>query len=94
MLDEQAPTLAMPEEIDRVACADNLIDRFTNPSPETPDPADCDGRQPEAPQRLLDPAGCGIIADGSDYRHLVLGVAGWMRYVSGTDEQGNKIDIA
>ena len=28
-----------------------------------------------------------------DYRHLVLGVAGWMRYVSGTDEQGNKIDV-
>ena len=92
MLDEQAPTLTMPEETDLVAYADNLIDRFTNPSlkHQTWQIA-MDGSQ-KLPQRLLDPV-ARHIADGSDYRHLALGVAGWMRYVSGTDEQGNKIDV-
>ncbi|HCM62181.1 MAG TPA: fructuronate reductase [Morganella sp. (in: Bacteria)] len=92
MLDEQAPTLIMPEETDLVAYADNLIDRFTNPSlkHQTWQIA-MDGSQ-KLPQRLLDPVAWHI-ADGSDYRRLALGVAGWMRYVSGTDEQGNKIDV-
>lgn len=92
MLDEQAPTLTMPEETDLVAYADNLIDRFTNPSlkHQTWQIA-MDGGQ-KLPQRLLDPV-AQHVADGSDYRHLALGVAGWMRYVSGTDEQGNKIDV-
>jgi len=92
MLDEQAPTLTMPEDTDLVAYADNLIDRFTNPSlkHQTWQIA-MDGSQ-KLPQRLLDPV-AQHIADGSDYRHLALGVAGWMRYISGTDEQGNKIDV-
>lgn len=30
---------------------------------------------------------------GSDWHHLALGVAGWMRYVQGVDEQGQAIDI-
>lgn len=55
MLDEQAPTLTMPEETDLVAYADNLIDRFTNPSlkHQTWQIA-MDGSQ-KLPQRLLDP---------------------------------------
>ena len=92
MLDEQAPTLTMPEGTDLIAYADNLIDRFTNPSlkHQTWQIA-MDGSQ-KLPQRLLDPIAWHI-ADNSDYRYLVLGVAGWMRYVSGIDEQGNKIDV-
>ena len=92
MLNEQAPTLTMPEETDLVAYADNLIDRFTNPSlkHQTWQIA-MDGSQ-KLPQRLLDPV-TWHIADSSDYSHLALGVAGWMRYVSGIDEQGKAIDV-
>lgn len=92
MLNEQAPTLTMPKEVDLAAYADKLIDRFTNPSlkHQTWQIA-MDGSQ-KLPQRLLDPVKWHI-ADVSDYRHLALGVAGWMRYVSGRDEEGKAIDV-
>lgn len=50
-----------------------------------------DGSQ-KLPQRMLD----GIrvhLAQGSHWPLLALGVAGWMRYVSGIDDGGNAIDI-
>ncbi len=50
-----------------------------------------DGSQ-KLPQRLLDPIRIHL-AKGTDHRHLVLGVAGWMRYVRGLDDKGQKIDI-
>lgn len=92
MLNEQAPTLIMPEDTDLAAYADNLIDRFTNPSlkHQTWQIA-MDGSQ-KLPQRLLDPVAWHI-KNQSDYHHLALGVAGWMRYVAGVDEQGQKIDV-
>jgi fructuronate reductase len=50
-----------------------------------------DGSQ-KLPQRLL-----GTIRDrlavGAPIDRLVMGVAGWMRYVTGTDEQGKPIDV-
>lgn len=92
MLNEQAPTLIMPEETDLPAYANNLIERFTNPSlkHQTWQIA-MDGSQ-KLPQRLLDPVAWHI-ENQSDYRHLALGIAGWMRYVAGVDEQGQKIDV-
>lgn len=92
MLDEQAPTLVMPGDADLAAYADNLIDRFTNPSlkHQTWQIA-MDGSQ-KLPQRLLDPV-TWHLKNQSDYRHLALGIAGWMRYVAGVDEQGQKIDV-
>ncbi|MEX6159087.1 fructuronate reductase [Providencia manganoxydans] len=92
MLDEQAPTLIMPEEVNLKAYANSLIDRFTNPSlkHQTWQIA-MDGSQ-KLPQRLLDPIAWHI-ENQSSYRHLALGIAGWMRYVAGVDEQGKKIDV-
>ncbi|RYE87582.1 MAG: mannitol dehydrogenase family protein, partial [Hyphomicrobiales bacterium] len=50
-----------------------------------------DGSQ-KLPQRLL-----GTIRDrraaGAEFRRLALGVAAWMRYVTGIDEAGNPIDV-
>ena len=50
-----------------------------------------DGSQ-KLPQRLL-----GSIRDrlaaGAPIDRLVMGVAGWMRYVTGIDEQGKPIDV-
>lgn len=92
MLDEQAPTLNMPDETDLVAYADMLIDRLTNPSlkHQTWQIA-MDGSQ-KLPQRLLDSI-VWHIEHGTDYRHLALGVAGWMRYISGSDEKCQPIDV-
>lgn len=33
------------------------------------------------------------LADNSNFTLLALGVAGWMRYVGGVDEQGNAIEV-
>ena len=50
-----------------------------------------DGSQ-KLPQRLL-----GTIRDrlraGAPFDHLALGVAAWMRYVTGIDEKGKPIDV-
>ena len=50
-----------------------------------------DGSQ-KLPQRLLDPIRLHL-QNGSSWRHLALGVAGWMRYTQGSDEQGQPIDV-
>ncbi|MEY5302279.1 D-mannonate oxidoreductase, partial [Salmonella enterica subsp. enterica serovar Corvallis] len=45
------------------------------------------------PQRMLDSVRWHL-ANHSDFDLLALGVAGWMRYVGGVDEQGKAIDIS
>ncbi|HFY7947337.1 TPA: fructuronate reductase [Salmonella enterica subsp. enterica serovar Typhimurium] len=92
MLDEQAPTLSMPEGTDLEGYANLLIARFTNPSLKHRTwQIAMDGSQ-KLPQRLLDPVRLHL-QQGDDYRRLTLGVAGWMRYVGGVDEQGKTIDV-
>ncbi len=92
MLREQAPTLSMPEGTDLDAYAHLLIERFSNPSlrHRTWQIA-MDGSQ-KLPQRMLDPVRRHL-AEGHDWSHLALGVAGWMRYVAGVDEHGNAIEV-
>ncbi|MBD2810605.1 fructuronate reductase [Xenorhabdus sp. Vera] len=92
MLNEQVPTLLMPENTDLVTYAEKLLERFANPSlkHQTWQIA-MDGSQ-KLPQRLLDSIQWHI-EKGSDYRYLALGIAAWMRYVSGVDEQGQPIDV-
>ncbi len=93
MLDEQAPTLSMPEGTDLEGYANLLIARFTNPSLKHRTwQIAMDGSQ-KLPQRLLDPVRLHL-QQGDDYRRLTLGVAGWMRYVGGIDEQGKTIDAS
>lgn len=90
MLDEQAPTLSMPEGTDLEGYANLLIARFTNPSLKHRTwQIAMDGSQ-KLPQRLLDPVRLHL-QQGDDYRRLTLGVAGWMRYVGGVDEQGKPL---
>ena len=92
MMQEQAPTLSMPEGTDLNAYATLLIERFSNPSlrHRTWQIA-MDGSQ-KLPQRLLDPVRLHL-QNGSGWRHLALGIAGWMRYTHGVDEQGQVIDV-
>jgi len=92
MDDEVTPTLTVPPGADLGRYKDALIERFRNPAlrHRTWQIA-MDGTQ-KLPQRLL-----GTIRDrlaaGAPIDRLALGVAAWMRYVSGTDEAGRTIDV-
>ncbi|KFC08982.1 D-mannonate oxidoreductase [Trabulsiella guamensis ATCC 49490] len=91
MLAEQAPTLSITG-VDLTAYADSLIARFSNPALQHRTwQIAMDGSQ-KLPQRLLDSVRMHL-ARHSEWSLLALGVAGWMRYVSGTDDAGNAIDI-
>lgn len=92
MLKEQAPTLKV-QGVDLVSYADRLIERYSNPAlrHRTWQIA-MDGSQ-KLPQRMLDSVRWHL-AHRSDFSLLALGVAGWMRYVGGVDEQGNAIEIS
>ncbi|HBC7343981.1 TPA: mannitol dehydrogenase family protein [Citrobacter koseri] len=91
MMNEQAPTLRITN-VDLSRYAASLIERFANPALKHRTwQIAMDGSQ-KLPQRMLE----GIrehLARGSDWPLLALGVAGWMRYVSGVDDAGVTIDI-
>lgn len=91
MLRDQAPTLRT-EGVDLEAYADSLIARYENRAirHRTYQIA-TDGTQ-KLPQRLLDSARWHL-RNGTSCDFVLLGVAGWMRYVSGVDEQGQAIEI-
>lgn len=92
MTQAQAPSLSMPEGTDLEGYAKQLIDRFTNPSLKHKTwQIAMDGSQ-KIPQRM----GGSLrfhLEQGSDFKWLAAGIAGWMRYVSAVDEQGNEIDV-
>lgn len=91
MLDEQAPTLRITD-VDLTAYADSLIDRFANPALQHRTwQIAMDGSQ-KLPQRMLE--GVRVhLQRKSAWPLLALGIAGWMRYVSGVDDAGNTIDV-
>ncbi|PAA96226.1 mannitol dehydrogenase family protein [Serratia fonticola] len=92
MLAEQAPTLNTPGT-DLEKYADSLLARYRNTALKHRTwQIAMDGTQ-KLPQRMLDSVRWHL-ANGSDFDCLVLGVAGWMRYVGGEDEQGQPIDIS
>jgi fructuronate reductase len=89
---EIIPGVEAPPGVDLAAYADALLARYRNPAirHRTWQIA-MDGSQ-KLPQRLL-----GTMADAFDAGRavpgLALAVAGWMRYVGGTDEKGQPIDV-
>ncbi len=91
MTEEAMPTLSMPG-VDLGAYRDQLLARFANPALQHRTwQIAMDGSQ-KLPQRLL-----GTIRDrltaGQGIERLALGVAGWMRYVTGIDEAGQPIEV-
>ncbi len=92
LMEEATVTLAVPPSTDLARYKAALIERFQNPAlrHRTWQIA-MDGSQ-KLPQRLL-----GTIRDclarGAPFGCLALGVAGWMRYVTGVDEKGGAIDV-
>lgn len=92
MLDEQAPTLRV-KGVDLTNYADRLIARYSNPAlrHRTWQIA-MDGSQ-KLPQRILDSVRWHLVHGGS-CDLLALGIAAWMRYVGGVDEQGAAIEVS
>ena len=92
MREEIAPTLKMPDGAELDAYIIALLARFRNPAlrHRTWQIA-MDGSQ-KLPQRLLNTIR-DRIASSLPFDRLALGVAAWMRYVSGIDERGNSIDV-
>ncbi|WDR02286.1 mannitol dehydrogenase family protein [Devosia algicola] len=89
--DEIMPTLDMPGT-DLPTYRDQLLARFANPALKHRTwQIAMDGSQ-KLPQRLL-----GTIRDrlasGNSIDRLALGVAAWMRYVMGIDENGKSIEV-
>ncbi|EOX8033672.1 fructuronate reductase [Escherichia coli] len=92
MLEEQAPTLNVTG-VDLTRYADMLIARYSNTGlrHRTWQIA-MDGSQ-KLPQRMLDSVRWHLDHQ-SRFDLLALGIAGWMRYVGGIDEQGQQIEIS
>jgi fructuronate reductase len=92
LMEESAITLAMPAGTDLATYCKSLLKRFANPAlhHRTWQIA-MDGSQ-KLPQRLL-----GTVRDrlqkGLPIDTHALAIAGWMRYVAATDEQGRTIDV-
>jgi fructuronate reductase len=89
---ESMPTLEASKTGDLGAYMRALLARFRNPAlrHRTWQIA-MDGSQ-KLPQRLLETARARL-ARGAPIERLALGVAAWMRYVTGVDERGRPIDV-
>jgi len=92
MDEEVTPTLTVPPGADIGHYKAALLERFANPAlKHRVWQIAMDGSQ-KLPQRLL-----GTIRDrlaaGASIDRLALGVAAWMRYVTGIDEKGQPIDV-
>jgi len=92
LMEQAAPTLVIPPLTDLTGYRVALIERFRNPALKHRTwQIAMDGSQ-KLPQRLL-----GTIRDclrlGLPFDRLALGVAAWMRYVTGIDEAGRAIDV-
>ena len=91
MTQEVMPTLHMPG-VDLNAYRDELLGRFANPAlKHRTSQIAMDGSQ-KLPQRLLGTIRDRLAADQS-ITWLSLGVAAWMRYVTGRDEKNGPIDV-
>jgi fructuronate reductase len=92
VMEDAAPTLAMPEGTDLAGYSASLLRRFANPAlhHRTWQIA-MDGSQ-KLPQRLLGTIE-GRLRLGLPIDTHALAVAGWMRYVTAKDEQGRPIDV-
>ena len=93
MAEEVTPTLHVPAGVDLPAYRDALVTRFANPAlPHRTQQIAMDGSQ-KLPQRILATVRENL-AQGRPVPLAALAVAGWMRYVAGTDEQGRPIRVA
>ena len=92
MMNEQTPSLSLPKETDIAAYADSLIERFSNPNlKHLTSQIAMDGSQ------KLPPRFCESLKynreNAVQTTWLELGIAGWMAYVIGMDDNGDAIEV-
>lgn len=92
MLNEQAITLKV-KNVDLIAYADSLLNRYRNTGLKHRTWQIAMDGSLKLPQRMLDSIRFHLVND-TPFDCLALGVAGWMRYVSGTDDAGNNIEVS
>lgn len=92
MLQEQATTLHV-KNVDLVAYADSLLERYRNTGLKHRTWQIAMDGTLKLPQRMLDSIRFHL-ANNTPFNCLALGIAGWMRYVSGIDDKGNMIEVS
>lgn len=91
MLNEQATTLRV-KNVDLSDYADSLLDRYRNTGLKHRTWQIAMDGTLKLPQRMLDSVRYHL-ANGTPFDCLALGIAAWMRYVSGVDDSGNVIEV-
>jgi mannitol-1-phosphate/altronate dehydrogenase len=92
MGEEVTPLLAPVPGIDLTEYRATLIERFANPKIRDQVLRLCYDASNRMPKFLL-PSIHEALASGRPYRLLTLAVAGWFRFLTGTDEQGAPIPL-
>lgn len=90
MREEVAPLLSPVPGIDLDAYQRTLIERFSNPRIGDQVARVCLDSSAKVPKFLLPPLHDALAA-GRPHRWLTLGLAGWLRYLLGVDDRGQKI---
>lgn len=93
MMQEAQATLKMPEDVDVASYAAALLRRFRNPALKHRTWQIAMDGSLKIPQRLLNSIRAHIFA-GTAYPCLAIALAGWLRYVTGIDEQGDAIAVS
>lgn len=93
LMTEVVPTLQMPAGVDLTAYCQALTKRFRNPSLKHRTwQIAMDGSQ-KIPQRMLSSVRA-LSAVDKPYPFLAMSIAGWLRYVTGIDEQNAPIEVS
>lgn len=92
MLQEQATTLRV-QGVDLAAYANSLLTRYHNTGLKHRTWQIAMDGTLKLPQRMLDSVRFHL-ANQTSFDCLALGIAGWMRYVSGVDDAGNIIEVS
>jgi fructuronate reductase/mannitol 2-dehydrogenase len=92
MAEEIAPQLREPEGVDLAEYQRSLLHRFANPAIGDRLDRLCRRGSTKVPNYLL-PSLHRALADGRPYDLLALAVAGWFRYLQGSDDAGGEIRV-
>jgi len=76
----------------RLGAAGTLLERFANPNIKDQVSRICSNGSAKMPKFLL-PSITEALVEGRPHRLLTLAVAGWFRYLRGTDKQGHEFTI-
>jgi fructuronate reductase/mannitol 2-dehydrogenase len=87
MDDEVTPLLPQPDGIDLADYKRTLLQRFANPAISDGLPRLCRRGSAKMPHHLL-PSLTEALTSGRPHQLLTLALAGWFRYLRGTDDNG------